>query len=298
MSFAVRSAWQSDLDRLVDLAVVCQADPERACPSLSDDRSGLKAELQEIDGTDDWTAVTWVALDDKRELLGWIAAESDLGMGRVWWVGPFIADAAAPLTPAVVDALFATGRRSMQDFSEHELAIDARSGLLAQFAERNGFHSDEGSVALRCVDLSVDAPASPASIDLADPADVDAIALHDRIFPGTHSTGERLFGQTGERFDRFVARIDGAVVGYIATELQRDGALYIDYIGVSATCRDQGVGRALVATAVGARADEASYAHLTVRASNTAARHLYASLGFVDDLMLIPYRIGFTLDER
>lgn len=296
MSFAVRRAWQSDLDRLLDLAIECQEDPERTCPSLSNHRPALKAELQAIEGTKDWTAVTWVALDDARSLLGWIAAESDPDMGRVWWIGPFLADATASLTPAVADALLSTGRRSMQDFAEHELAIDARSSVLAHFAERNGFQSDEGSVALRCTDLRVSAPACPASIGIAALGDADAIALHDRVFPGTHSTGERLFGQAGEQFDRFVARIDGEVVGYVATELQHDGALYIDFIGVSSTCRDQGVGRALVATAMGARAAEATHAHLTVRTSNTSARHLYASLGFVDDVVLTPYRIGFTLD--
>ncbi len=64
MSFAVRQAWESDLARLLELAVECQADPNRHCAYLSAEATPISAELEEIDGTDDWTTVTWVALDD------------------------------------------------------------------------------------------------------------------------------------------------------------------------------------------------------------------------------------------
>jgi ribosomal protein S18 acetylase RimI-like enzyme len=295
MSFAVRQAWQSDLERLVELAASCQHDPQRACGYLSSDAAALAAELEEIDGAEHWTAVTWVALDDAREVIGWIAAESDAEMGRVWWYGPFVADASSPLVDVVADALFGAARRAL-DFEEHELALDSRSSFLARFAARNGFSSAEGSAALRAAVLTVDVPGSPATIEAGKAIDVDAIALHDQIFAGTHSTGERLFGLDGERHDRFVARIGREVVGYVVTELQHDGSLYIDYLGVSEAVRGQGIGRALIATAMNARADDASHADLTVRTSLTAARQLYASLGFIEDLVLIPYRIGFTID--
>ncbi len=295
MSFAVRQAWQPDLDRLVEVAASCQLDPERACGYLSSDAAALAAELDEIDGAEQWTAVTWVALDDTREVIGWIAAESDAGMSRIWWYGPFVADASSPLGDVVADALFGTARRAL-DFDEHELAIDSRSSFLARFAERNGFGTAEGSAVLRAAVLAVEVPGSLATIEAGSSIDVEAIALHDQIFAGTHSTGERLFGLDGDRHDRFVARVGREVVGYVVTELQHDGSLYIDYLGVSEAARGQGIGRALIATAMNARAHEASHADLTVRTSNIAARQMYASLGFIEDLVLTPYRIGFTID--
>ncbi|MDG2234239.1 MAG: GNAT family N-acetyltransferase, partial [Ilumatobacter sp.] len=231
------------------------------------------------------------------DVIGWIAAESDRQMGRVWWFGPFVADADLPLADAIADGLFGAGRRSLAQFPEHELAIDARSSWLQRFAERNGFEAEEGSVVLRLSDLHIEVPGSSVRIEAAaESIDAEVVALHDAIFPGTHSTGAQLFGLTGGRHDRFVARHEGDVVGYVATEVQHDGSLYIDYVGVSDASRGQGIGRALVGTAIRARADEATHAHLTVRVSNAAARELYASLGFVEELVLVPHRLGFTLE--
>ncbi|MBT4985240.1 MAG: GNAT family N-acetyltransferase [Ilumatobacter sp.] len=297
MSFAVRQAWHADLERLVELAVGCQGDPNRSCHYLSSDIAALRTELREIEGVDSWTTATWVALDDARDVIGWIAAESDRQMGRVWWFGPFVADADLPLADAIADGLFGAGRRSLAQFPEHELAIDARSSWLQRFAERNGFEAEEGSVVLRLSDLHIEVPGSSVRIEAAaESIDAEVVALHDAIFPGTHSTGAQLFGLTGGRHDRFVARHEGDVVGYVATEVQHDGSLYIDYVGVSDASRGQGIGRALVGTAIRARADEATHAHLTVRVSNAAARELYASLGFVEELVLVPHRLGFTLE--
>ena len=297
MSFAVRQAWHADLERLVELAVGCQGDPNRSCHYLSSDIAALRTELREIEGVDSWTTATWVALDDARDVIGWIAAESDRQMGRIWWFGPFVADADLPLADAIADGLFGAGRLCLAQFPEHELAIDARSSWLRRFAERNGFQAEEGSVVLRLSDLHIEVPGSSVRIEAAaESIDAEVVALHDAIFPGTHSTGAQLFGLTGGRHDRFVARHEGDVVGYVATEVQHDGSLYIDYVGVSDASRGQGIGRALVGTAIRARADEATHAHLTVRVSNAAARELYASLGFVEELVLVPHRLGFTLE--
>lgn len=297
MSFVVRQAWAADLDRLVELAVGCQRDPNRSCAYLSRNADAIRAELVEIDGADHWTDVTWVALDDQRNAIGWVAAESDASIDRVWWFGPFVAEIDAELLDTVLDGLFRVGRRSLSGWTEHELVVDARSAVLERFARRHGFVAGDGSVALRLDDLDIDVQEVDAVISAASSSsEAEAIALHDKIFPGTHATGEYLFGLTGERHDRWVARRVGEVVGYVATEMQHDGSIYVDYLGVAVAGRGQGIGRALVATALRARADEATHAHLTVRVSNVPARRLYASLGFVDDVVLVPHRIGFTLD--
>jgi len=295
MSFTVRQAWPTDLERIVALAVECQQDPNRACGYFSAEPAALQTELEEIAGEDDWTTVTWVALDDERDLVGWLAAESDVAMSRIWWRGPFLADPSSPLVDAIADGLFSAGTHTLAGFRQHELAIDIRSLLLARFAERHGFTADEGSVVLRAASLAVEFPVSGAVIEVAGPSEPEAAALHNVVFAGTHSTGEQLFESAGERRDRFVARVGTEVVGYVATEVQHDGSLYIDYVGVAGHVRSQGIGRALVAMAMRARAGEATHANLTVRVSNTAARQLYSSLGFVEDLVLVPYRRGFSI---
>ena len=167
MSFAVRRAWDEDLDRLVELAVECQADPARSCPYLSSDADAVRSEVLEIEGPIHWTDATWVALDDERGIIGWVAAEYDAEMCRVWWFGPFVAGVVSELTDAVLDGLFAVGRRALGDFDQHELVADARSGLRRSLAERHGFVAAEGSAALRLADLDVAVPAVDAAIEPA-----------------------------------------------------------------------------------------------------------------------------------
>ncbi|MEM7285141.1 MAG: GNAT family N-acetyltransferase [Actinomycetota bacterium] len=90
--------------------------------------------------------------------------------------------------------------------------------------------------------------------------------------------------------------VDGAVVGYVAYEMQADGSGYIDYLAVDETLRGRGLGRALVSTATADLVTSgATHAHLTVREANAAARALYASLDYEEERIAIPYRRGFTL---
>ena len=47
-----------------------------------------------------------------------------------------------------------------------------------------------------------------------------------------------------------------------------------------------------------ARHEEATYAYLTVRTANAAARSLYASLGFTKERLLLPMGRDFTLTSE
>ncbi len=305
MSFAVRSAWPDDLDRIVELAVQCQGDPERSCAYLSSEQGSFRDELTAIDGAENWTDVCWVALDDRRELLGWIAAETDIDMGRLWWFGPFVVEGAGD---EVLDALLAAGRRQLSNYGEEEVVADSRSGLIGRFARRNGFAAGEPSAVLKLHgDVLADELASldqrygQRSVQIVRAADADpdqlaaACQLHDETFPGTHSTGERIFGHVDDTLDRFIALDGGVVVGYVATEMQPDGSLYVDYLGVAPDTRGRGLGGAMVARALVERQGAYAHAHLTVRADNVEARRLYRRLGFVDDVILVPYRLGFSV---
>jgi len=116
MSFAVRQAWSTDLDAIVDLVADCQADPEQMCFYLSTDPAALRVELQDVDGFDDWTTATWVALDDARNVIGCIGVDADPEIGRLWWRGPFVSDASSPLADAIADGLFSAAVTTIVGF--------------------------------------------------------------------------------------------------------------------------------------------------------------------------------------
>ncbi len=296
--------WQvgpADPDELAELAAVaarCQADPERYCCYVSDDSDSIAADVAEVD---DWAMQTTVVRDDGA-VVGWLLAEGDDEIGRTWWWGPFVDDDHA--WDAVADALWegATWRLANEVHTQQELAGDSRSQLVAAFAARHGFHAEEGSA---CLVLEPD----DEDDDLADATDVGATittvesrwasqtaALHDELFRGTHRTGADVAASDGTDEHCLVAVLDDRVVGYVATEIQNDQSLYVDFVGVEPEYRGRGIGRALVATACqrGFAAD-ATHAHLTVRASNAGARALYDSLGFETERVLAPYRSGFNL---
>jgi ribosomal protein S18 acetylase RimI-like enzyme len=277
----LRAATGDDLDAICALAGRCQADPDRAIPYLGD--VDLADEIAEVDG---WPDTGVVALDEGR-IVGWLHAERDPEMGRIWWYGPFV----DPLVThgSTAAALYAAAAPWRSSFGEEELCCDERSTSLPPFARAEGFTEEPASLALR---YEGPAPDPVPSIDA--PANDDeraaVIALHDELFPNTHSPGTMIV-QPDRRTSRVV--VDGLVAGYLAVKDEADGSLYIDYLGVRPDLQGRGYGRLLVTHALSCA--EGRIAHLTVRAANTPARRLYAAVGFTEDITIVPYRRGFTL---
>lgn len=284
-------------DRLGSLGATLQTGPEDHIAYY-----GVTADViaQEIVQIPQWQRSTTVAVGDDGRLVGWMMAETDDEVGRIWWWGPVVdrdlrhtadRDAVADEMYTLCRALVPTG------ISEEELAADDRNALVWRFAQRHGFVPEEASVALKRHDVG--ATRSPAdAVRAFEPADAAAMArLHDTLFPGTHTLGSQLAAADRHGI-RLVAEIDRTVIGYVIVEIQPDASGYIDYVGVEPTARGRGVGRSLVGAALeelGRRGVDA--AHLTVRESNDHARRLYRSLGFVEDRVLRPYRKGFALDS-
>lgn len=287
------------------LAVEAQADPERFCAYLGEDVESVSTDIAAVAGPDggDWTKAAWVALDDHRGVIGWLLADTDPDMGRVWWWGPIVADTTRlliELRDGTIDQLFSAGSTQLGAFTEHEFAPDDRSTMMRSFAGRHGFVAEEPSAMLRTEPF--------ASATWAGDRDVVAMAeqhhrsvseLHDELFPGTHTQGAKLV-ESGDDVRLVIERRGDPsgqqVDGYIAIEAQSDGSLYIDFLGVADDQRGLGLGRRLVSEAMrlGAQ-DGATHAHLTVRAGNVAARRLYSSIGFVEVSLLLPLRRGFSV---
>jgi ribosomal protein S18 acetylase RimI-like enzyme len=126
--------------------------------------------------------------------------------------------------------------------------------------------------------------------------DRDAVAaIHDPAFPDSHIPGHRVDEGPRGRFVR-VATDGDTIVGYAAADRQEDGSGYLDLVGVAAGERGRGIGALLVAEVVDvARANKCDRIHLTVRETNTVARGLYERLGFTEERLIRPYRLGFSL---
>jgi ribosomal protein S18 acetylase RimI-like enzyme len=297
-----------ELATLAALAARCQRDPRRHCVYTGDDATTITADVTDVESweqqlvvarwSDEAAAVQGIA--------GWLLAEVDHEIDRVWWWGPFVDDGHD--WPSVADALYRHARARLGSDRDgpagEEMAADQRSELFAELAARHGFTAEEGSA---CLVLHPPTATTAATGEITSPSDVtidalrpehhDAVAaLHDELFPGVHTTGRGLVTADSDRLVRLVAVLDGRVVGYVATELQHDGSLYIDFVGVAADVTRRGIGRSLVAEACREGFGRgATFAHLTVRTSNAAALAVYRSLGFDEDRVLAPYRLGISL---
>lgn len=287
MTFSIGPARPDDLPGLAALAEDAQSSPETFIGYYGEDRATIAAEIEEVE---EWAAATVVARTDGK-ILGWLLAETEPEIHRIWWWGPVVAPAAS--WDDVADALYRSARDGVDaSFDQEELAADDRSDRVRSFAERHGFTGEEASVLLRVAITTT--PVAHGVEPLVDDDHDAVVAMHDRLFHGTHTPGRQLVGK--DDAVQFVVRESGVPVGYVSVDLQPDGAGYVDYLGVTETERGRGLGRLLVAAALDElRRRGIEMAFLTVRESNAAARSLYASLGFDEERLLRPYRRGFSL---
>jgi ribosomal protein S18 acetylase RimI-like enzyme len=287
----VRSIIDGELGTLAALAVPLQARPESHVAYLGAEPDGIESELAETT----WQDVSAVALVDG-DAVGWLVGDIDRDLGRVWWFGPFVAGGH---WESVASALLGHCRKRLPDgVTQEEFAVDARFDRCRAWSSAFGFVGEEASAVLRLdssTGRALGPPIRPVRPLVA--SDHDHVAqLHDRLFPGTHTTGAGLVTGEDATHRRLVLHVDGSVAGYVAVELQADDGGYIDFLGVDPTARRQGLGRDLVVAGVAELYRlGATEIGLTVRAGNTGARALYASLGFEEERMIVPLRRGFSL---
>jgi ribosomal protein S18 acetylase RimI-like enzyme len=213
-------------------------------------------------------------------------------MGRVWWIGPFV-DASD--WESVATTLLDRCREQLDEsIDEEEMAFDARAERLGRWAEASGLVPDPGSLVLT---LRHELAPPSLAVRPIESADRTTVApLHERLFPGTHTTGDVLVDSGDDTHLRIVAEVAGTIVGYVAVERQEDGSGYIDYLGVDETQRRRGFGAELVRAGVAALARiDARPVNLTVREDSAGARELYRSLGFDEERVARPYRRGFSI---
>lgn len=289
-----------DDDDVIAYVMAAQADPTRHVTLVGEDEQTVRADLAAAAA---WRERTYVARDAASAVVGVLTADLDADMGRLWWMGPWAEDRATAL--ALLQRAATDVARGVR---EREFAPDTRNQLLADLALELGYHAEVPSAVL-VVEVSGegeagerwtwadehDVPPATAEVRALEAEDRDDVArLHDHLFAGTHTRGRDLV-----RDEETTVLVHGEPPdAYVATQVQADGTLYIDFVGVEPRARGRGLGRALVAASLErAAADGVPSASLTVREDNRHARELYASLGFVEERWIAPYRLGFTRDD-
>ena len=274
---------------VVAYVVAAQASPGRHVTFVGDSPVSVRADLSAPEA---WRERTLVARDAAGRVTGVLTVDIDDDQGRLWWLGPWADD------PATAEALLAAGDAVAPGIRRREFALDSRNRTMAALARALGYREGTPNAVLT-VDLTDwvgddEFPAAGVRELEADDRD-DLVRLHDRVFPGTHTPGRRLVRDP----DTTVLVVgEEPPVGYVATQLQADGALYVDYLGVEHGARRRGLGRDLVGTALHrARRGGVPRAHLTVRADNPGAISLYTSLGFAQERWIAPYLLGFARDD-
>lgn len=225
------------------------------------------------------------------QIVGFIGAELDESLGRVWIHGPVVA---VPDWDGVADALLAALDGALPAMPwDRELAGDVANAQLAVLASRHGFVAGEVHHVLTLGAASVeDLPAS--SVSPLSPSHEQAFfELHAQLFPGTYYSGPQLLGQAARGEADVLGLADGdELVGYVAGRIDEGGDGYIDFVGVARDRRREGHGALLVAAISRALAERAAIAavRLTVSCENRAALVLYDTLGFVRTSSAVGYR--------
>lgn len=293
MDIDIRKATEDDLTPAATLIATCQSDPTSHVIYLGLDEASIRSDLADLP---QWTNAAAVATVDD-VIVGVLIAEIDLEMGRLWWFGPFISpDLDAETQWAqVADRLHAEVTSMLPtDIVEQEACPDDRSDRIRDWCGRHRLEGETASVLLRREPglTQPDARVRPRR-----PSDDERIvSLHQATFAGSHLTSAALARSEAPCLVIEEGDTNGAVVGYVVYEIQSDGSGYIDFVAVDPGHRGRGYGAALVETACADLFDrEVDYAHLTVRENNKPARALYAGLGFVEERLGRPFRLGFTV---
>ena len=139
----------------------------------------------------------------------------------------------------------------------------------------------------------------PASRQIARQSHRDGRFYHDAQF--SESLADRFYETWIEASVQgfaqavFVADIDGQAVGYVSCHRDEGGPGRIGLLGVSASCRGRGVGKALVQHAQRwCAAQGAREMSVVTQGRNRAAQRLYQRCGFTTSRMQLWYHRWFT----
>lgn len=277
----IATSQNIDPQAALDFIVRHQQSRETACTYIGTKASEIQRDLEGLD--QHWLETVRASVSADGQITGVVIIEWDRKMDRSWVYGPWIEEAAWESEgPALLAA--ATEQAPV---SNHEMYADIANERMAWLAAQNGWQSGEANFEY----LRTSHPASetvPSSIRPATCEDEVAIRqLHDREFPGTYALASALV-DPASKYSTLVFAVEGHVLGFVASQLQDESTVYIDFVAVHPAGRRQRVGANLVDAAQhSARRERVA---LTVDENRPEARAFYDSLGFTVTAATRPYR--------
>lgn len=235
------------------------------------------------------TETFWLAWEAK-ELVGVFGADFDLELGRAWLYGPLVT---APDWFGVAEALFTAVQHSLPArLHEQDLFFEARNLNGQAFAAQHGFALRSNNATFSLQRTAWKPAPTSALVCAYQSAFFEQFAnLHQTLFPSTYYTARQLVEKQAENQRLFLALKNERVLGYLFGKTESASG-YIDFIGVDAAARGQGLGADLLNAGLNwmFSTPQIREISLTVNAENAAAIRLYEKTGFVRGRTLQGYR--------
>jgi len=278
----IRPARREDFESISRLIAAQNKNPHTHCiqSDTGEEYQDIHREMTHLDSS---SAICFVAAFQDDHLIGALGSELDEELGRGWARGPFIVletdewnTIASTLLQELLTAL--------------PPAIHWLDSFLNIANERgNAFYLHHGFRQLRLVHVYVAAPPEkplvlPSPCETLKPQQVqEFITLHQTVFPHTYATGQRILDKLGDSHQVFVYTQREELLGYLYAALEEgSGDGLVEFVGVKANARGQGIGQQLLQTALQwfFEVKQVSQATLVVNDNLTNARSLYERVGF------------------
>jgi len=278
----IRKVQSTEYDVITRLIVDQNKNPATHCIQ-SDTGADYDGVRQEISNLAARSEVCFVAAFQANQLVGILGCELDEEMGRGWVRGPFVLavdgdwDNLASMLLQELLSILPPAVRCLDSF----LNIANEQG--------NRFYLAHEFQQLRLVHVYIALPPEksftrcPLCQTLPPAYSQEFVALHNTIFLQTYATGERILDKLDDDHQVFVFIRGGALLGYLYAVIDEEAQEgLVDFLGVRAAARGQGIGRQLLQTALYwfFEVKKMPQAGLVVNDDLTNARSLYEKVGF------------------
>jgi GNAT superfamily N-acetyltransferase len=281
-NIAIRPAQKDDFEIISKLIADQNKNPETHCIQ-SDTGNDYQSIRNEITRLDLDSGICFMVAFQGEQLIGTLGCELDEELGRGWVRGPFVIanpDDWENTSSSLLQGLLNTLPSTIH-WLDSFLNIANKRG--------NNFYLSHGFKKLRLVHVYVAAaPENPSGLsDICESLHPnqaqDFITLHERVFPQTYATGQRILDKINDHHQVFVYTQRSELSGYLYAAIEEEsGDGIVEFVGVREEARGKGIGRQLLLSAFHwfFEVKGVSQATLVVNDNLTNARSLYESVGF------------------